>query len=49
MVANVSTECLGGRGVFFYLTDLLGKPYIRYTITIFRHHKTTKLHGIRCH
>jgi hypothetical protein len=49
MIANVSTEWLNGRGVSFYLTDLLGKPYTHYTIILFRHRKTTKLHGIRCH
>jgi hypothetical protein len=49
MVANVNTEQLGCRGVFFYLTDLLRKPFTRYTIRHFRHRKATKPHGFRCH
>jgi hypothetical protein len=43
-VANVSTEQLGGHGIIFYQTDLLGKSCTHYTITPFI--VKTKLHGI---
>jgi hypothetical protein len=49
MVDIVSTEHLGCRGVSFYLTDLLMKPFTRYTITHFRHCKATKPSEICCH
>jgi len=35
LVANVSTERLGGLGILFYRNDLLGKLCTRYTVTPF--------------
>jgi hypothetical protein len=46
LVANVSTERLGGSGFVFYRNDLVGKPFKRHTVTPFLHRKTTKLRSI---
>ena len=42
LVANVSTEWVGSRGIIFYQTDLLGKPCTLSSFIV-----KTKLHGIR--
>ena len=49
LVANVSSDRLGSRGVIFYWTNLLGKRYTRGAITPYSIVKATKLHGICYH
>jgi hypothetical protein len=44
LVANVSTERLGGRGINFYRTNLLGKPSTCYTNTPFLQCKNETSH-----
>jgi hypothetical protein len=48
LVANLSTERLGRRGIICYWTNPLEKHSTYYIIPSFII-KTTKLHGIRCH